>query len=40
MMDTSGDGVLSREELLHGYRKYYGADFNEKEVEALIEMAD
>jgi Ca2+-binding EF-hand superfamily protein len=39
-MDTSGDGVLSKEELVHGYQKFYGADFNEKEVEALFEMAD
>jgi hypothetical protein len=31
-MDTSGDGFLSKEELLVGYRKFYGADFNEKEV--------
>ena len=39
-LDTSGDGTLSKEELLDGYRKYYGDDFNEKEVEALINMAD
>lgn len=39
-MDTSGDGTLSKDELLDGYRKYYGDDFNEKEVEALINMAD
>lgn len=39
-LDTSGDGTLSKEELLEGYRKYYGNDFNESEVEALIQMAD
>ena len=39
-LDTSGDGYLSKEELLDGYRKYYGDDFNEAEVEALIAMAD
>lgn len=39
-LDTSGDGTLSKEELLEGYRKYYGNDFNEQEVEALIQMAD
>lgn len=32
--------MLQKEELLHGYQKYYGADFNQKEVEALMEMAD
>jgi len=31
-MDISGDGYFSKEELLNGYRKFYGADFNEKEV--------
>lgn len=39
-LDTSGDGSLSKEELLEGYRKYYGNNMNESEVEALIEMAD
>ena len=39
-LDTSGDGYLSKDELLDGYRKYYGDDFNEAEVEALIGMAD
>ena len=39
-LDTSGDGYLSKDELLDGYRKYYGDDFNEAEVEALIAMAD
>jgi calcium-dependent protein kinase len=39
-LDTSGDGFLSRDELLIGYRNLYGADFNAKEVDALFEMAD
>ena len=28
-LDTSGDGTLSREELIQGYRKHFGADFDE-----------
>jgi len=39
-LDTSGDGTLSKDELLEGYRKYFGNDFNEGEVEALVQMAD
>lgn len=39
-LDTSGEGFLTKEELLDGYRKYYGHDFNEQEIEALIHMAD
>ena len=39
-LDINGDGKLSKEELLEGYRKFYGGDFNEQEVEALIEMGD
>lgn len=39
-LDTSGEGFLSKEELLEGYKKYYGHDFNEQEVEQLIQMAD
>ena len=39
-IDTSGDGKLSKDELLDGYRKYYGDDFNEAEVDALLSMAD
>jgi hypothetical protein len=31
---------LTKEELLEGYRTYFGANFNEAEVEALINMAD
>jgi calcium-dependent protein kinase len=39
-LDTSGDGFLTRDELLEGYRSLYGSDFNSKEVDKLIEMAD
>lgn len=39
-LDTHGEGFLTKEELLEGYRKHYGHEFNEKEVEALIHMAD
>jgi len=39
-LDESGDGTLSAEELLEGYKRYYGQDFNQKEVEGLIQMAD
>ena len=39
-LDSSGDGLLSRDELLEGYRLLYGSDFNEQEVDALMEMAD
>ncbi len=31
---------MTKEELLQGYRTYFGANFNEAEVEALINMAD
>ena len=39
-LDVSGDGSLSKDELLEGFRKYYGSEFNESEVDALIMMAD
>lgn len=39
-LDKNGNGSLSKEELIDGYRKIYGEKFNEKEVEALIDMAD
>ena len=39
-LDTSGDGSLSREELIEGYRKYFGSDFDEQRVDNLISMAD
>lgn len=31
---------MTKEELLEGYRRHYGHEFNEKEIEALIHMAD
>lgn len=39
-LDTSGDGTLSREELIQGYRKHFGADFDEQRIDNLITMAD
>ena len=39
-LDTSGDGTLSREELVQGYRKHFGHDFDEQRVDNLITMAD
>lgn len=39
-LDTSGDGSLSKEELLGAYRKYFGADFDEQRVINLLNMAD
>jgi len=39
-LDTSGDGILSREELINGYRRYFGSDFDENRVDNLITMAD
>ena len=39
-LDTTGDGTLNREELINGYRKHFGADFNEQRVDQLISMAD
>ena len=39
-LDTEQTGYLNKEELMQGYRKYYGNDFDEKEVENLVMMAD
>ena len=39
-LDTTGDGTLNREELINGYRKHFGADFNEQRIDQLISMAD
>ena len=39
-LDTSGDGTLSRVELINGYRKHFGADFDEQRVDHMITMAD
>ena len=40
MLDKDGSGTLSREELLQCYQIIYGDNFNEDEVEAMINMAD
>lgn len=39
-LDINGDGTLDKEELMAGFKKFYGADFNEAEVDALLEMGD
>ena len=39
-MDTDGSGYLSKEELIEGYRAIYGDNFNESEIDALMNMAD
>lgn len=39
-LDTSGDGTLSRDELIAGYRKYFGADYDEQRIDDMISMAD
>ena len=39
-LDTSGDGTLSRAELINGYRKHFGADFDEQRIDHMITMAD
>ena len=40
MLDKDGSGTLSRDELLEGYRIIYGDNFDEEEIDALINMAD
>lgn len=40
MLDKDGSGTLSKDELIEGYRMIYGDNFNEAEVDALINMAD
>ena len=39
-LDRDGSGALSKEELIEGYRMIYGDNFNESEVDALLNMAD
>jgi Ca2+-binding EF-hand superfamily protein len=39
-LDRDGSGSLSKEELVEGYRMIYGDNFNEAEVDALMNMAD
>jgi calcium-dependent protein kinase len=40
MMDKDGSGTLSRDELVEGYRMIYGDNYDEEEIDALINMAD
>lgn len=39
-LDTDGSGTLSKDELLEGYRMIYGDNFDEKEIDGLLNMAD
>jgi calcium-dependent protein kinase len=39
-LDKDGSGALSKDELIEGYRMIYGDNFNESEVDALLNMAD
>ena len=38
--DKNGNGKLSREELIEGFRAVRGIDFNEKEIDNLIKQVD
>ena len=38
--DKNGNGSLSREELIDGYRTIKGVNFNEKDIDILIEKVD
>ena len=40
MMDKDGSDTLSRDELVEGYRMIYGDNYDEEEIDALINMAD
>ena len=40
LLDKDGSGTLSKEELIEGYRMIYGDNYNESEVDALLNMAD
>lgn len=40
LLDKDGSGQLDKEELIEGYRMIYGDNFNESEVDALLNMAD
>lgn len=40
MLDKDGSGTLSKDELIEGYRHIYGANYNESEIDALLNMAD
>lgn len=40
MLDKDGSGRLDKEELIEGYRMIFGDNYNEAEIDALINMAD
>jgi len=40
MLDKDGSGTLEKDELIEGYRMIYGDNFNENEIDALLNMAD
>ena len=40
ILDKDGSGTLSKEELIEGYKRIYGNNFNESEIDALLNMAD
>lgn len=40
LLDKDGSGQLDKDELMEGYRMIYGDNFNEAEVDALLNMAD
>ncbi len=35
-IDTNGDGVLSKEEILDGYEKYFGVPIDDAEVDKMF----
>ena len=39
-LDKDGNGVLDRQELVDGYREIHGDNFDENEIEELLNMAD
>ena len=40
LLDKDGSGQLDKEELIEGYRMIYGDNYNESEIDALLNMAD
>ena len=39
-LDKDGSGTLSKDELIEGYRMIYGDNFDEADIDAMINMAD
>ena len=39
-LDKDGSGTLTKEELMEGYRIIYGDNFDEADIDAMINMAD